>query len=87
MQLKTIYAAYGETVKVSNQWAAQTEKRSTTVSSSAWEFSGVGTLSSTTLVTPLATTNLAPTSSGVLKNTATLANGEVLITERLVTVS
>ena len=87
MQLKTIYATSGETVKVSNQWAAQTEKRSTTVSSSAWEYSGSGTLSSATLVTPLATTKLAPTGSGVLKNTATLANGEVLIAERLVTVA
>ena len=86
MQLQTIYTTSGETVKVSNQWAAETEKRSTTVSSSAWEYSGAGTLSGSTLVTPLATTKLAATSDGTLKNTATLANGEVLIAERLVVV-
>ena len=87
MQLKTMYTVSGETVKVSNQWAAETEKRSTTVSSSAWTYSGAGTLSSATLVTPLATTKLAATGDGTLKNTVTLANGEVLIAERLVTVT
>lgn len=86
MQLKTTHMAYGETRKVSNQWAAETESRSTTVSSSAWEYTGSGTLSGATLVTPLATTKLAATSSGTLKNTVTLANGEVLIAERLVVV-
>ena len=86
MQRKTIHTVSGETVKVSNQWAAETESRSTTVSSSAWEYSGSGTLSGATLVTPLATTKLAATGSGTLKNTATLANGEVLIAERLVVV-
>ena len=86
MQLKTVYTVSGETVKVSNQWAAETKKRSTTVSSSAWTYSGAGTLSSATLVTPLATTLLAATSSGTIKNTATLATGEVLIAERLVVV-
>ena len=87
MKLKTVYTTSGETVKVSNQWAAETEKRSTTVSSSAWTFDGGGTLSAATLVTPLATTKLAATSTGTLKNTATLANGEVLIAERLVIVT
>lgn len=86
MQRKTIYATSGETISISNQWAAETESRGTTVSSSAWEYSGSGTLSGATLVTPLASTKLAPTGSGVLKNTVTLANGEVLIAERVVTV-
>ena len=86
MQLKSVYTNYGETVKVSNQWAAETESRSTTVSSSAWEYTGSGALSGATLVTPLATTKLAATGSGTLRNTATLANGEVLIAERLILV-
>ena len=86
MQRKTIYTVSGETVSISNQWAAETEQRGTTVSSSAWEYSGGGTLSGAALTTPLATTLLAATSNGTLKNTATLANGEVLIAERLVVV-
>jgi hypothetical protein len=61
MQRKTLYATDGETLKVSNQWAAETEKRGTTVSASAWEFSGSGTIAS-----------------------ETLANGEVLIATRKV---
>ena len=87
MQLKTIYTVSGETVAVANQWAAETERRATTISSSAWAYSGSGVLSSATLVTPLTGTRLAATGSGVLKNTVTLANGEVLIAERLITVS
>lgn len=85
MQGKTIHVLTGETVKVSNQWAAETEKRGTTVTTSAWVFDGAGTLSSETLVTPLATCLLAATSAGTLTNTATLANGEVLVNERKVT--
>ncbi|MEO7937369.1 MAG: hypothetical protein ABIR55_02000, partial [Burkholderiaceae bacterium] len=84
MNLKTIQALSGETVKVSNQWAAECEKRATTVSSSTWTYDGAGTLSGATLVTPLATTLLAPTSVGTLTNTVVLANGETLIAERLV---
>lgn len=77
-QLKTIYAASGETLKVTNQWAAECEKRSATVSSSAWEMSDgssvTGSLSGTA-----ATATITPTGCGWLKNTVTLANGEVLI--------
>ena len=86
MQLKTVRTVSGETVSIANQWAAECEKRGTTVSSSAWEYSGSGTLSGATLVTPLATTKLAATSDGILKNTATLANGEVLVAQRIVQV-
>ena len=86
MRFKDVRTVSGETVKVSNQWAAETEKRGTTVSSSAWTFDGTGTLSSATLTTPLATTLIAATAGGTLTNTATLANGEVLIAERLVIV-
>jgi hypothetical protein len=84
---KSVQVASGETVKVSQQWAAETEKRGTTVSSSAWEYvGGSATLASATLVTPLASTLITPTSSGELQNTATLANGEVLIAVRRVIV-
>jgi hypothetical protein len=84
MQRKTIHATTGETIKVSNQWAAECEQRGTTVSSSTWTYSGAGTLGTPTLVTTLATTPLTPTGCGCLKNTVTLANGEVLIAERLI---
>lgn len=87
MQLKTIRAEYGETLKVSNQWAAETEKRGTTISTSAWTFTGDGDLSGAALSTPLATTNFAPRSCGTLVNTATLANGETLIATRRVIVN
>lgn len=84
MLRKAIRATDGETVAVQNQWAAETEKRGTTVSSSAWAFTGSGTISGETLTTPLASCKLAPTSCGTLTNTATLANGEVLIASRCV---
>ena len=87
MRGKDVYTVTGETVIVSNQWAAQTEARSTTVSSSTWAFTGSGTLSGATLVTPLATTKLAATTDGTLSNTVVLANGETLINERWVEVA
>lgn len=87
IELKSLRIASGETVKVSNQWAAETEKRGTTVSSSAWEYvGGSATLASASLVTPLATTLCTPTSSGELQNTVVLANGETLIAVRRVVV-
>lgn len=87
IQRKTIRAMSGETIKVSQQWAAETEKRSTSVSASAWEFSGAGSLASESLATPLASVLLSPTSRGTLTNTATLANGEVVKSWWLVDVS
>lgn len=86
MQAKTLYVQSGETRKVSNQWAAECEQRGTTVSSSAWTYSGAGTLTGPTLATPLATVKIAPTSCGTLTNTVTLANGEVLTRARAVVV-
>ncbi len=85
-QLKTIRAVSGETLSIRNQWAAETESRGTTVSSSTWTYSGAGTLSGAALSTPVATTNLAPTGSGILRNTVALANGESLIGYREVIV-
>lgn len=87
MQGKTVYTVYGETREIANQWAAEAESRDTSVSSSAWTYSGAGTLSGAALTSNEATTLLAATGSGTLKNTATLANGEVLICERDVVVS
>lgn len=77
-QLKTLYAADGETLEVSNNWTAYCEKRAATVSASAWEFSGTGTITNESLDTPFATCLLTPTSYGCLENTVTLSNGEVL---------
>ena len=87
IQLKSIRAADGETLKVTNKWAAECEKRGTTVSSSAWEFSGSGTPASPTLSTPTTTCLLSPESCGVLTNTVTLANSEVLKAKREITMS
>lgn len=84
MQRKTLYATDGETIKVSNQWAAECERRGTTVTSSTWTYDGAGTLGTATLATPLATTLLTPTGCGTLANTVVLANGETLIAERAV---
>lgn len=83
-QRKTLYTTSGETVAVSNQWAADAEKRGTTVASSTWTFSGAGTLTGAALTSTLATVKLAATSCGTLTNTATLANGEVLTAFRYV---
>lgn len=86
-QLKTIRAASGETIKVTNKWAAEAESRGTTVSTSAWEFSGSGTPASAALTSTTATCLLTPTSCGCLTNTVTLANGEVLKAKRDVAMS
>lgn len=86
MQLKTIHSLDGETRKVTNLWAAEAQKRGTTVSSSAWEFSGSGTLASAALSGTTATALLTATSRGTLTNTVVLANGETLLAERLVTI-
>lgn len=78
MQAKTLNLTDGETIKVTSQWAADTEKRATTVTASTWETTA-GTLSGETLATPLATVVLAEGGCGVLKNTVTLATGEILV--------
>lgn len=84
MQRKTLYATDGETIEVSNQWAAETQKRDTTVSSSSWEYTGSGSLAGAALSGTSATVRLTPGSCGTLVNTATLANGETLIATRCV---
>lgn len=78
MQAKTLNLTQGETVKVTSNWTAETERRGATISGSAWETTA-GTLSGVSLSTPVASVVLAEGGCGVLKNTVTLANGETLI--------
>lgn len=85
MQLKTVRVASGEARKVSNQWAAEAEARATTVASSTWATT-TGTLSGATLTATTASVLLAGAGCGTLTNTATLANGEVLVATRLIEV-
>lgn len=85
-RLKDIQAMNGETLIVTNKWAAEAEKRATTVSASTWTYSGAGTLSGALLSDTTATVKLAPTCDGCLENTVTLANGEVLSAVRVVSV-
>ena len=83
-QRKTLYATDGETIEVANQWAAEVEKRGTSVSDSSWSFSGSGSLSGAVLDGTNATVRLTPRSCGTLSNTATLANGEALVATRCI---
>ena len=86
MQRKTVYIAEGETRLISNKWAAECQERDTTVSSSTWEATG-GTLASPALVGTTASVMLSAAHDGLLTNTVTLANGEVLAVSRLVSLS
>lgn len=87
MQGKTIHATEGETLKVTNEWAAQAESRGSSVSSSSWDWSGSGSASGASLSGDRASIFLTPTSSGVLDNAVILANGETLVSRRIVLVS
>lgn len=83
-RLKDIQAMSGETLLVANNWAAEAEKRGTTVSASTWTYTGAGTLSGASLTAAKASVKIAPTCGGILSNTVTLANGETLIAVRKV---
>lgn len=72
-----IYLTSGEVRIIAKQWAQETERAGTTVSSSTWTYDGSSTLASQTLVTPLVTVKITPTTSGILTNKATFANGEI----------
>ena len=88
MQLKAIYMLPGETQRVQSDWTAECEERGTTVSASLWEVeSGYVTMTSPTMTGNVASVLVSPSavcSSGsvLLINTATLANGEILKSER-----
>ena len=85
--LKNVAVSAGSSIDVNNQWAAETEKRGTTVTSSTWTYSGAGTLTGDALTGTKATVRLTPTCRGILSNTVTLADGEVLVGTREVSVS
>lgn len=80
---KEVRIANGETVKVTNKWAAECEERGASVSSSSWEACGF-TLESPALASNVATVLITASaeSFGLLKNTVVLSNGEVLIADR-----
>ena len=86
MNLKSVRATSGESLVVANQWAAETKKRDTTIVSSTWTYCGAGTLASDALTGTKATARLTPTGCGALANTVTLADGEVLVGTRSVSV-
>ena len=85
-RLKDITATIGSSINIDNQWAAETEKRGTTIVSSTWTYSGAGTLTADALTGTKATVRLTPTYRGILSNTVTLADGEVLVGTRQVSV-
>ena len=87
MNLKSVRATHGETLVIANQWAAETKKRATTIVSSTWTYSGAGTLTGDALTGTKATVRLTPTCRGTLSNAVTLADGEVLVGTRQVSVS
>lgn len=82
MQGKTIHVMDGETLKVSNQWAAHAEQRGATVSSSTW--AGTPTLGAVTLSGTVATALITATCDGHITNTVVLSSGETLVNERQV---
>lgn len=81
-RLKDIQTRAGETVRVSNEWAADAEACGSSVSTATWSYSGAGTISGEALSSNLSSVLLSATGSGVLTNTVTLADGQVLIAER-----
>lgn len=84
MNLKSVRATSGESLVIANQWAAEVEKRGATIVSSTWTYSGAGTLTGDALTGTKSTVRLTPTCGGVLSNTVTLADGEVLVGARQV---
>lgn len=86
MDKKELRITYGETRKVTNDWSAECEERSTSVSASTWAADCL-TVTSPTLTSNVATaliTSQDDTGYNVIRNTVTLANGETLVTDRYV---
>jgi len=82
---KRVNATSGETLKVTNQWAAECQARDTTISSSAWESSD-GTTVTAAMSGTTATGTFTPIGDCTLTNTVVLANGETLVLRRAVLV-
>lgn len=78
MQGKTIRAQCGEVREAKTIWAAEVEKRGTTIAGSDWEVTGSLTLGAEALSGNEATALVTVNGCGTVKNTVTLANGEVL---------
>lgn len=84
-QQHDIHLVAGETRLIDWNWSGEAEEHGSTVSTSAWELdqnaSGAFSIASPTLASGHAKVNLSAADAGtaVLKNTATLANGEALI--------
>ncbi len=68
----------GETVLIWRQWAQVTERNNATISASDWDYDGTATLSGASLATPRVTVLFTPTSDGILTNTVTMSDGQVL---------
>lgn len=84
MQGKTIYADVDETRKVTNEWAAQTEERGSSISGSTWEATGSLTLGVSSLSGTTASVFVTVGGCGSVINTVALDNGETLVAARAV---
>lgn len=86
MQTKTLYTADGEKHLVSQEWAAECQKKGATIVSSSWTTDS-GTLTGAAASGTTATVLVDDASCGRLTNTVTLSNGEVLVATRLVSLN
>lgn len=87
MQLKDYPCEVGEIRQIAVNWAAECERRSTTLASASWAWDGSGAISDPSTSGYVATVTLDPLGSGTLKCKATLGNGEVLCAWRNVVVT
>lgn len=87
MQAKDFYCEVGEVRIVTQNWAAECERRGTTLDSSTWAWSGGGTISLPTTSGVVSMVTLDPLSSGTLKCIGTFGNGEVICAWREVKVT
>lgn len=92
MRRKEINATSGETIEVTNLWAAECEERSATVLTSEWTCYGLQlaspALSGSTATVKVVDSDSWGTSARYnLRNKVTLSNGETLVAERYVCVS
>ena len=78
MQLKDYHCEVGEIRIVETNWAAECERRGTTLASASWSWDGAGAISDPSTSGFVAQVTLDPLGSGTLKCKATLGNGEVL---------
>jgi hypothetical protein len=82
VQGKTLNYTQTEKRLVKNEWAAELQKRNTTITGSVWQADS-GTLTLPTYSGSLTQVLIASPGSGQINNTVTLANGETLVNVRL----